>query len=221
MIDPGAASSLIGNAGVHHDVNAWRAPHAVRQAHPRQGGERQAGLGLDLPVGDMRHAVALGPGVVAQLLLACSPDELDAVLISHMHTDHFLDLVTLRYAFPWLDEARRRLTVHVPPGSAEQLQDLARGAGYPDFFARSFDFVEHDGERAIEIGDQLARFVEHAGRKVEVDEREIRRLPGQQARDGRDGLGHRRAGLTPRDRGYVTGSSTKKLGNIHDADAPA
>lgn len=126
-------------------------------ARPNPG---EACAGYLVEGGGTRVLLDAGPGVVAQLLLTCSPDELDAVLISHMHTDHFLDLVTLRYAFPWLDEAKRRLTVIVPPGSKDQLADLARGAGYPDFFARSFDFVEHDGERAIELGN--LRFEPHA-----------------------------------------------------------
>ena len=113
-------------------------------------GEACAGYLVD--GGGARVLLDIGPGVVAQMLLTTSPDALDAVIVSHMHTDHYLDLVTLRYAYPWLDEAKKRLKVIVPPGSAEQLADLARGAGYPDFFARSFDFVEHDGERPFEIG---------------------------------------------------------------------
>lgn len=117
-------------------------------ARPNPG---EACAGYLVEGNDVRVLLDAGPGVVAQLLRTCEPEELDAVLISHMHTDHFLDLVTLRYAYPWLEEAKRRLTVIVPPDSADQLQDLARGAGYPDFFARSFDFVEHDGVRPIEI----------------------------------------------------------------------
>lgn len=126
-------------------------------ARPNPG---EACAGYLVEGGGTRVLLDAGPGSVAQLLRACSPDELDAVLISHMHTDHFLDLITLRYAFPWLDEAKPRLTVYVPPGSQEQLQDLARGAGYADFFARSFDFVEHDGAQALEIG--CLRFEPHA-----------------------------------------------------------
>ena len=117
-------------------------------ARPNPG---EACAGYLVEGGGARVLLDAGPGVVAQLLRRCSPSELDAVLISHMHTDHFLDLVTLRYAYPWLDEAKERLKVIVPPGSADQLLDLARGAGYPDFFSRSFDFVEHDGERPIQI----------------------------------------------------------------------
>lgn len=125
-------------------------------ARPNPG---EACAGYLVEGGDSRVLLDVGPGVVAQLLLASSPDQLDAVLISHMHTDHFLDLVTLRYAYPWLEETRPKLRVIVPPGSSEQLRDLAKGAGYPDFFDRTFDFVEHDGERAIEVGN--LRFEPH------------------------------------------------------------
>ncbi len=102
--------------------------------------------------GGSRLMLDAGPGTVAQLLRRTTPEQLDAVVISHMHTDHFLDLVTLRYSYPWLEPAPKRLRIIVPPGSAEQLQDLARGAGFPDFFARSFRFEEHDGMTAFEVG---------------------------------------------------------------------
>jgi ribonuclease BN (tRNA processing enzyme) len=108
--------------------------------------------GYLVEAGGSRLLLDAGPGVVAQLLRRTTPDQLDAVVISHMHTDHFLDLVTLRYAYPWLEVAPSRLRVIVPPGSADQLQDLARGAGYPDFFARSFRFEEHDGQKPFEVG---------------------------------------------------------------------
>ena len=97
--------------------------------------------------------VDIGPGTVAQLLRLCNPSELDAVVISHMHTDHFLDLVTMRYSFPWKDEANPKLRVYLPPGATGQMETVARGAGFPDYFARSFAFIEHDGAAALEIGD--------------------------------------------------------------------
>ncbi len=109
--------------------------------------------GYLVEAGDTRILLDAGPGVVAQLLRRTTPEQLAAVVISHMHTDHFLDLVTLRYSYPWLEDAPNRLRVVVPPGSADQLQDLARGAGFPDFFARSFRFEEHDGSTAFEIGE--------------------------------------------------------------------
>jgi ribonuclease BN (tRNA processing enzyme) len=113
-------------------------------------GEPCAGYLLD--AARTRVMVDAGPGTVAQLLCRTSPAELDAVVISHMHTDHFLDLVTLRYAYPWREIAQPRLRVVLPPGSADQMADAARAAGFPDFFDRSFALEEHD-ERAFEIGE--------------------------------------------------------------------
>lgn len=101
--------------------------------------------------GGARILLDVGPGVVSQLLRRTQPSDLDAVVISHMHTDHFLDLVTLRYAYPWMEVAPRRLRVILPPGSRDQLRDVARGAGFPEFFDRSFEVEEHDGERPIEV----------------------------------------------------------------------
>jgi ribonuclease BN (tRNA processing enzyme) len=119
-------------------------------ARPNPG---EACAGYVVEGGASRVLLDVGPGTVAQLLRRNTPDELDAVLISHMHTDHCLDLVTLRYSYPWIDVAKKRLTVFVPPGSSAQLAELALGAGYTNFFDKSFIFVEYDGKRPIEIGD--------------------------------------------------------------------
>ncbi|MEO8252471.1 MAG: MBL fold metallo-hydrolase [Chloroflexota bacterium] len=118
-------------------------------ARPNPG---EACAGYLVEGGGSRILMDVGPGVVAQLLRRNTPDELDAVVISHMHTDHCLDLITLRYSYPWIDVAKHRLTVIVPPGSTSQLAELALGAGYANFFDKSFVFVEHDGKRPIEIG---------------------------------------------------------------------
>jgi len=113
----------------------------------------EACAGYLVEAGRTRVMVDIGPGTVAQLLRLCNPTELDAVVISHMHTDHFLDLVTMRYSFPWKDEANPKLPVYLPPGATAQMELVARGAGLPDYFARSFAFIEHDGAAALEIGD--------------------------------------------------------------------
>jgi ribonuclease BN (tRNA processing enzyme) len=117
-------------------------------ARPNPG---EACAGYLVEGGGSRVLVDAGPGVVAQLLRRTQPTDLDAVVISHMHTDHFLDLVTLRYAYPWMEVAPRRLRVVLPPGSRDQLRDIARGAGFPEFFDRSFEVEEHDGQGPIEI----------------------------------------------------------------------
>jgi ribonuclease BN (tRNA processing enzyme) len=103
--------------------------------------------------GRSRVMVDIGPGTVAQLLRLCNPWELDAVIVSHMHTDHYLDLVTMRYSFPWKDEANPKLKVYLPPSATAQMETIARGIGIPEYFARSFAFIEHDGVSPVEVGD--------------------------------------------------------------------
>jgi len=118
-------------------------------ARPNPG---EACAGYLVEGGGSRVLLDVGPGVVAQLLRRNTPDELDAVVISHMHTDHCLDLITLRYSYPWIDVAKHRLLVVVPPGATAQLAEMALGAGYQNFFDKSFIFVEHDGKRPLEFG---------------------------------------------------------------------
>ena len=103
--------------------------------------------------GGARVLMDIGPGVVAQLLKRHHPDELDAVIISHMHADHMLDLATLRYVYPWRARPRdQRLRVVLPPGSAEQMLDLARGVGSARHFEDSFRLSEHDGSAPFAFG---------------------------------------------------------------------
>ena len=103
--------------------------------------------------GGARVLMDIGPGVVAQLLRRHHPDELDAVIVSHMHTDHMLDLATLRYVYPWRARPReQRLRVVMPPGSADQMLDLARGVGNARHFEDSFRLSEHDGSSPLVFG---------------------------------------------------------------------
>src|SRR5438093_5361054 len=83
-------------------------------ARPNPG---EACAGYVLEGGNSRILMDVGPGVVAQLLRRNTPEELDAVVISRMHTDHCLDLVTLRCSYPWFDVPKQRLTSIRPPGS--------------------------------------------------------------------------------------------------------
>jgi ribonuclease BN (tRNA processing enzyme) len=100
-----------------------------------------------------RLLLDIGPGIVAQLLRRHHPDEMAAVIVSHMHSDHMLDLVTLRYVYPWRRLApSERLEVVMPPGSADQLLDLARGVGSARHFEDAFRLREHDGSRSLRYG---------------------------------------------------------------------
>jgi ribonuclease BN (tRNA processing enzyme) len=119
-------------------------------ASPNPG---EACAGYLIEGGGARVLLDIGPGVVAQLVRRHHPDELDAVVVSHMHADHMLDLVTLRYVYPWRQRAREdRLRVVLPPGSADQILDLAKGVGSAQHFESCFRLSEHDGSTPLGFG---------------------------------------------------------------------
>jgi ribonuclease BN (tRNA processing enzyme) len=127
-----------------------------------------------------RVLLDIGPGVVAQLLRRHHPDELDAVVVSHMHADHMLDLVTLRYVYPWRARPHdQRLRVIMPPGSADQLLDLARGVGNARHFEHSFRLSEHDGSSRFTVGGlsltpvETQHYIRCWGFRVEADGRRL------------------------------------------------
>ncbi len=146
-------------------------------ARPNPG---EACAGYLIEGGAARVLVDIGPGVVAQLLLRGHPDQLDAVVVSHMHPDHMLDLVTLRYVYPWRSRPRdERLRVIMPPGSADQLRDLARGVGSSTHLEDVFRLSEHDGHGTMAFGGlsltpiETQHFIPCWGFRAEADDRLI------------------------------------------------
>jgi len=113
---------------------------------PASPNPTEACAGYLVEGGGARILVDIGPGVVSQLVRRHRPDELDAIVVSHMHADHMLDLVTLRYVYPWRPMPEgQRLRVIMPPGSADQMLDLAKGVGNARHFEDCFRLSEHDG----------------------------------------------------------------------------
>jgi ribonuclease BN (tRNA processing enzyme) len=146
-------------------------------ASPNPG---EACAGYLVEGGGARLLVDIGPGVVSQLVRRHHPDELDAVVISHMHADHMLDLVTLRYVYPWRERPTdQRLRVFVPPGAADQLLDLAKGVGNAKHFESCFRVAEHDGTSSLSFGGltmtpvRTQHYIPCWGFRLEADARRI------------------------------------------------
>jgi ribonuclease BN (tRNA processing enzyme) len=103
-----------------------------------------------------------GSGSVGQLQLAQDYRRLDAIVISHMHPDHFFDLVALRYGLRYGPSTRRdRVPLWLPRGGAQRLEAL-RGAVAADTPADFFDAVytirEYDCAQALTVNDLRVRF---------------------------------------------------------------
>ncbi|HEY7703013.1 MAG TPA: MBL fold metallo-hydrolase [Candidatus Limnocylindrales bacterium] len=100
-----------------------------------------------------------GQGVVRNLQKVLDPHALSGIVIGHMHADHYLDIVGLRYLYPWGERAPDPLPLHLPPGGRARVDALSVAVSERDgFFDDAFDVVEYDPERELEIGDLRLRF---------------------------------------------------------------
>ena len=96
------------------------------------------------------HAIVLdlGQGAYAGLARAVEPSTLDAVVVSHLHPDHFVDLIPLRHYLRYEFEPPRRVRVVAPRGIDRRLDDLH---AEPGFAAAALD-VEVLAEGTFAIG---------------------------------------------------------------------
>lgn len=104
----------------------------------------------------------LGSGALGNLHAAIDYPQVDAVLISHMHADHFLDLIQLRYGLKYGPLLRDgRMPVFLPPGGEAMLRRLCSAfasEGPNDFLDEVFDVHEYDPSRPMEINDLRLTF---------------------------------------------------------------
>lgn len=101
----------------------------------------------------------LGQGAFANLASAIEPSALSAVIVSHLHPDHFVDLVPLRHYLTWEFNPPRRTRVLGPAGLADRIDALN---GHKGFSAASLD-IEALSEGSHRIGpfEVEARRVAH------------------------------------------------------------
>ena len=103
----------------------------------------------------------LGQGSFPRLAGALEPSTLDAVVISHLHPDHFIDLVALRHYLHWQFKPARRVRVLAPAGLTRRIDALHED---PGFTASSLD-VEDVAPGIWAVGTLMleARRVTHTG----------------------------------------------------------
>lgn len=95
-----------------------------------------------------------GSGVASRLEAAAGAASLSAIVIGHLHADHWIDLAPLRYRFPWGEQSDPRLPVHLPPGGAAKVRDLASAISErPTFFEDAFDLREYRDRERLSVGD--------------------------------------------------------------------
>jgi ribonuclease BN (tRNA processing enzyme) len=83
------------------------------------------------------------------------------MVIGHMHADHYIDIVSLRYLLPWEGVAGAHLPLLLPPGGKARLDALAIAISErPHFFDDAFSVLEYDPAHRLHVGDLTISFVE-------------------------------------------------------------
>ncbi len=98
-----------------------------------------------------------GAGTVQELKRSLDVRDLDAIVISHMHLDHILDLVTLRAAYRYAPEPfDGRIPLWLPPGGTEILDSLAAPLDLdhhsPLFFDQVYSTAEYNPFDSLQMG---------------------------------------------------------------------
>ena len=118
------------------------------------GGRRQSAVLLRGSGGTllMDCGATTGSGLNA---LGIDRSEIDAIVVSHFHADHFGGIPLLMLAALYEDARRRPLRIAGPPGVEARVRGLAAAMGY-DMRDRDwtfpFEFVELPAGRELEVG---------------------------------------------------------------------
>ena len=96
-----------------------------------------------------------GNGVFAKLRAARDFTDVCAVVISHLHADHFIDLVPYAYALTYSHQARAagaRPVLYAPPGARETFRRITGAWHAEELIEQAFELHEYDpaGELVLE-----------------------------------------------------------------------
>ena len=114
-----------------------------------------------------------GNGVFSKLRRYRDYTTVDSVVISHLHADHFLDLVPFSYALTYAPrqqpvpvdrwpgtDAPARPLLHAPRGATEVFRRVVGAWGNEDLIEKAFDLREYDPADVLEVGTLRVRFHE-------------------------------------------------------------
>jgi ribonuclease BN (tRNA processing enzyme) len=114
-----------------------------------------------------------GNGVFAKLRRHVDYVDVDAVVLSHLHADHFLDLVPYAYALTYAPrqqpvpvhtwpgtDAPARPLLYAPAGARETFRRVVGAWGNEDLIENAFDLVEYSPDDTLEVGTLRMRFCE-------------------------------------------------------------
>lgn len=121
--------------------------------------------------GETTVLIDCGNGVFGKLRERRDYLDVDAVLVSHLHADHTLDLVPFAYALTYSPrqqplpvgghqgrEVPVRPALHMPPGARERMRSLCGAWAAPSLIEEAFVLHEYDPGGALAVGALVFRF---------------------------------------------------------------
>lgn len=115
--------------------------------------------------------VDCGSGVLSKLRQVRDYAEVTAVVISHMHADHFLDLIPYANALTFAprhqpeaiecrpdDDRPARPQLLLPPGGRSRLRTITAAVGQPKLIERAFRTREYDPAESEQVDSLRLRF---------------------------------------------------------------
>jgi ribonuclease BN (tRNA processing enzyme) len=104
-----------------------------------------------------------GNGVFGKLRAARAFTDVWAVVISHLHADHCIDLVPYAYALAYSHQARAagsRPLLYAPPGARETFRRITGAWGAEELIEQAFELHEYDPAEELALGALRVRFHE-------------------------------------------------------------
>jgi ribonuclease BN (tRNA processing enzyme) len=98
-----------------------------------------------------RLLVDLGPGTFVELQRYLDIHDLDAILLTHWHPDHVVDIFPLYYALRFSNALDKRLPLYAPDGAERSIYGFLSGDSRTEFL-RVFDLRKLEGGEKLELG---------------------------------------------------------------------
>lgn len=100
-----------------------------------------------------------GTGTLAAFQEAEELPRVDALVITHGHGDHCLDVIPLHYALRFHPQGPLKVPLHAPEDAWQRLSSFLAGSGVQhDKLSRTFDFATVDDGTVTELGDLRLSF---------------------------------------------------------------
>ena len=121
-----------------------------------------ASSGYLFEAADKALLVDCGPGVISRLQRYLPYWQLDYVILSHLHSDHLLDLIPLRYGLRYNPKVPpdTPVSLYVPPGGHAHLEALGRLMDpQGKFWDQELAITEYDPQATLGLGPFQVQFV--------------------------------------------------------------